>query len=416
VKLGQGSATWARRGLLAVVLLGAAIIPGRATSQAARHCAGYTCKAAGSILWTKRLPGSWVVQNGVGGTVPGTGQAYAASAGTLAVLGYGTKVTGYQARTGRRAWHTALAGFPPGSAIVSVRAWPAAVAVGVSVPAGSAGQVREEVILTAAGRQLRSFPAAEYGGAVRADRASTVIIGRGAVTSYANSTGRVLWRRSTGNLAQTWLVSGPYLYLAQTAGGSVSSAPVTALRRIDLLDGAQRVIRPARDTFEGTLTAIAGGVILFSGGNGLSAYDSENGLLRWHRAGAVPELVDSGRQLAYIESGTGLVALNLRTNRTQGRHIPPVSAGLFAIRDGVGLGLDQGILGAAWGYNMASRRVVWSSAGLPWPHFFADLTGLGGSVSSGSVVTLLTICPSAGAPARGGSAACRQPELAAVRY
>jgi outer membrane protein assembly factor BamB len=285
------------------------------------------------------------------------------------------------------------------------------------VPAGIAGQVREEVILTAAaGRQLRSFPAAAYGGAVRADRASVVIVGDSAVTSYDTSTGRVLWRRSTGNLAQAWLVSGQYLYVAQTSGGVLTSSPVTALRRIDLRGGAERIIRPSGAAFEGTLASVTGGVILFSGSNGLWAYSTRTGVLLWPPAAAVLELVDASRQLAYIVRGSDLLALDLRTGQTQGRRIPSVSTGLYAIRDGVGLGLDEDGLGEAWGYDMATGRVVWSSAGLPWPHFFADVTGLGGSVSSSSVVTLLTICAVRGTQVRGGSAPCQKPELAAVKY
>jgi hypothetical protein len=66
---------------------------------------------------------------------------------------------------------------------------------------------------------------------------------------------------------------------------------------------------------------------------------------------------------------------------------------------------------------MATRKVVWTSPALPWPHFFADLTGLGGSAGAGSVVTLLTTCAAEGTPAAGGGAAtCLRPELAAIRY
>ena len=238
----RDSATWTRRGLLAIVLIGAAIIPGRASSQTAAHCSGTRCSRSGSVLWSTKLNGAWLAEAGVTGTVPAGGEAYAASAGQVAVLAAGTSVTGYNAQDGRVSWQTALTGLPAGATIVSVRAWPAIVAVGVSAPAGQSGQTRVEVIFSAAtGRQIRSFPAAYDGGAVWASRTGTVIVGRHGVISYANSTGRVLWQRATGTAAQTWTVSGRYLYMAETAGGYLVSGPVTAIRRIDLASGAQHI-------------------------------------------------------------------------------------------------------------------------------------------------------------------------------
>ena len=42
--------------------------------------------------------------------------------------------------------------------------------------------------------------------------------------------------------------------------------------------------------------------------------------------------------------------------------------------------------------SATAGRVSWTSADLPWPHFFSDLSGLGGSaaVSAGTVV--ITAC------------------------
>jgi outer membrane protein assembly factor BamB len=409
----RDSATWTRRGLLAVVLLGAAIIPGRASSQTAAHCGGSRCIGSGSVLWSTRLTGAWVAEPGVTGTVPADGEAYAASAGRLAVLGAGTTVTGYDARTGHLSWRSALTGLSPGAAIISVRAWPAIIAVGVSAPAGQSGESRVEVILSAVtGRQIRSFPAAYYGGAVWASRTSTVIVGRHGVRGYANSTGRLLWQRGTGTAAQTWTVSGLDLYMAETAGGYLVSGPVTAIRQINLATGAEHVTHLG-GRFAGTLSAVVDGVVLLTGGSELRGYSIRTGELRWQRSAAALELVDPGKSIAYIAAGNSLFALRLSTGDLLGRPAQSVAAGLYAIRNGVALGLDQGALGVAWGYDMTTRRVVWTSAALPWPHFFADSSGLGGSAGQDSAVTLLATCAAEGG---GVPAVCQRPELAAIRY
>jgi len=412
LRVSRGTAAWARRGVLAVVLLGAAVIPGRASSQATSHCPGSGCMRAGSVLWTRQLPGSWVAEPGVVGTVPAVGEAYAASAGNIAVVGYGTSVLGYQTLTGRVSWQAELSWLPVGSAIVGVRAWPAVVAVGVSVPDGSAGQDRTEIILSAAtGVQIRSYPAAYYGGAAWASRSRAAIVGARAVTGYANSSGRAVWQRATGT-AQTWVVSGLYLYMPVTGGGSLLSGEVTGLRRIDLTTGAERVIG-LRRAFSGSLTAVVGGVALISGGDGLRGYDVGSGRMLWQRLGAVVEFVDQGQNAAYIATGNSLTELDTTTGRTTGRPAPAVASGLYAIRNGVALGLDQNSLGDAWGYDMATRKVVWSSPALPYPHFFVDPSGLGGSAGLGSPVALLATCAQVG---NGTPAACLRPELVAIKY
>jgi hypothetical protein len=412
VRVSRGTAAWARRGVLAVVLVGAAVIPGRASSQTTTHCPGSKCRRAGSVLWTSHLPGSWVAETGVAGTVPAAGEAYAASAGNIAVVGYGTSVVGYQALTGKVSWQADLSWLPVGSAIVGVRAWPAVVAVGVSEPAGS-GQDRREIILSAAtGARIRTYPAAYYGGAAWASRSRAVVVGTHAVTGYANSTGRAAWQRSTG-APQTWVVSGHYLYMTVArGGGSLLSGEVTGLRQIDLTTGAERVIT-LRGPFSGTLTAVVGGVALLSGSAGLRGYDVGGGTLLWQRPGAVLEFVDEGKNAAYIATGNSLTELDTTTGKTAGRPAPAVASGLYAIRNGVALGLDQNSLGDAWGYDMATRKVVWYSPALPFPHFFVDPSGLGGSAGLGSPVALLATCGQVGS---GTPAQCVRPELVAIKY
>ena len=61
----------------------------------------------------------------------------------------------------------------------------------------------------------------------------------------------------------------------------------------------------------------------------------------------------------------------------------PGSSGLYGVRGGVALGLDQGPDGDAWGYDVARQRVVWTTPRLPWPHYFVDLSGIGGSADAG---------------------------------
>jgi PQQ-like domain len=421
VRVGRGfatwtrrdSATWTRRALLALVLLGAAIIPGRASSQTAAHCSGSRCSRSGSVLWSARLTGSWLADPGVTGTVPADGEAYAASAGQVAVLADGTTVTGYDSRSGRVRWQSDLTGLRAGAAIISLRAWPETIAVGVSAPSGSSGQSRSEIILSAAsGRRIRGFPAAYYGGAVWSSKASTVIVGKHGVTGYANSTGRVLWQRQAGTTAQTWTAAGRYLYLPVIRGGYLVARPVTAIRRIDMSSGAERTVR-LRDSFAGTLAGVVDGVVLLAGGNELRAYSGQTGALLWRRPAAAVELVDPARDTAYIADGNSLSALRLSNGQILGRPAQSVAAGLYAIRQGVALGLDQGALGVAWGYNLQTRRVVWTSGALPWPHFFVDSSGLGGSAGQDSSVTLVAICAAEGG---GVPAACLRPELTAIKY
>ena len=58
VGMARWSSVWTRRGLLAVVLIGAAIIPGYANESATEHCAGSRCESTGTIRWAQPLTGS----------------------------------------------------------------------------------------------------------------------------------------------------------------------------------------------------------------------------------------------------------------------------------------------------------------------------------------------------------------------
>ena len=398
--------------MLAVVLVGAVVIPSRAFSQQAQHCSGPGCHAHGSILWTTGLAGSWLAENGVAGTVPSVGQAYAASGGDLAVFGEGLKVTGFELHTGIQVWQTVLSGVPDGSAIVGVRAFADVVAIGVQPPAGVTPE-RDEVMLSATtGEQIRTYPAAAYGGAIAADSSGTVVVGPTAVTAYANSTGKVLWSRASGPPGQTWRVFGQYAYVAQADGPS----GVLLVRRITLSNGAVQVLRPsANAVYPGTLTAVIDGVMLFSEGGDLYAYSGETGGFLWQRGSSALELADAGSGAVYLASGNSLSGVAVRSKTVLSRAALSVADSLYWVTNGVALGLDQNALGDAWGYDLVTHRVLWTSAALPWPHFFIDLSGLGGSATSADDVVLLATCAVVGTTTATGTApACVRPELAAV--
>jgi hypothetical protein len=412
VRIGRGAWVWARRVVLAVVLVGAVVIPGRASSQQTQHCSGPRCRTAGSILWTANLPGPWLAETGVTGTVPSSSAGYAAMGGRLAVLGAGLRVTAFQLKTGSRAWQTTITGFPSGSAIVGVRAFAAVVAVGVQPPPGITPE-RDEVILSAAtGGMLGSYPAAAYGGAIAADGDNVVVVGSTAVTAYAAATGRVLWTRSIGPPGQTWRVSGQDVYVAQPDG----SAGVLLVRRISLSNGAEAVLRPSgHSVFPATLSAVVDGVMLFSAPGEVAAYDGDTGGELWPPDKGVLELADPSTSTVYLASGTALEGVDISSGTVLSRAALSVAGSLYWVSGSVALGLDQDALGDAWGYSLHSRRVLWTSAGLPWPHFFVDLSGLGGSASPAGHVVLLATCARVGPKATPASAPrCLRPELAAV--
>ncbi len=76
-------------------------------------------------------------------------QAYVAVGGGVAVLGTGLSVTGYALSHGKQLWQTTLSA-PDGTVIMSVRAWPGVITVGLLAPGGRA---RTEVVLNATTRR-----------------------------------------------------------------------------------------------------------------------------------------------------------------------------------------------------------------------------------------------------------------------
>jgi hypothetical protein len=458
VKVMHGRLAWIRRLSFTAVLIAALIAPGPMSSGSPGRCTQPRCAAAGTVRWARSLPGSWIVQDGTAGTIPEQGQAYAALGTDVAAVGLGMTVWGYAADTGQPLWTAGLTGFPPGAAIMSVRVWPGVVTAGVSLPPGTGAgaataPVRDEVVLRAdTGRVLHVYPAAQFGGAVAASAARTVIVGQHSVTSYANRTGRVLWSRPTGPVPQAWQVDGGHLYMAVAAsgqmgrgggagasrargggagasrargggagasrarsGGAGASTATGALRRITLGTGAQRLIRPPGRSFTGTLSLAFRGVVLFTAPTAIRAYSETSGRLLWHYPDALPDAVDATAGRLYLISGTTLIELNPGTGRIVG-HVAGAavasSSGLYAAWNGDVLGIDHGGLGKAWGYDVATQQVVWSSRSLPWPHYFVDLSGIGGSAPPELDGVLLASCAQVGAQSPGNAAPrCARPQL-----
>ena len=411
LKLGRlataGPSARLRRWVLAAVLLAVALVPYPLTSMtgappAAGCRAGCRAGAAPSMVrWTAALPGTWVAAPGLTGTVPSSELAYAATGGGVAVVGVGLTVYAYSAATGVLEWQATLTGFPAGAAIVSVRAWPGEVTAGVSYrPPGRVPQRTEVVIATAAGPKEGTvtgrYPAGTFGGAVAGGQKYTVIVGPTAVTSYDNVTGRVRWQRPAGPVARAWRTDGKWLYLAESTGGFVASAPVTALHRIDLTTGSELVVRPLEGpSFTGVLSTAFDGVVLFSSASGVTAYSGATGVRLWFARGAVPEGTDLHPRRVYLTEGANLIGADPQTGRVEATVSGSAvngAAGVYVVRHGVALGLDQGGNGDAWGFDLAVERVTLTAPGLPWPHYFVDLGGVGGSADPAGGLVVIAAC------------------------
>jgi hypothetical protein len=424
--------------LLAAVLVAAIVL----TRLGSGSCSGgkSACAARNYVRWSRSLAGPWIAQDGVEGTIFSQGQASAAAGHGVAAIGFGLTVSAYDVKTGFPRWTQDLTGMPPGSAILSVRAWRGVVTVGVSTPSGAAptditgssavgtadgssarGAVtrREIVLNSVTGKQLRTYEAAASGGAVLAGLKQTVIVGTTAVTSYLNSSGRATWRDATGAEGQAWRVVAGKLYVTVSAGGQVGTDPVTAVREINLATGAERLIRPRGESFDGALNAVVGGSLVFSGSAGLSMYSVENGRQTAVVPGAVVEGSDPVQGVLYADVAGALTGLDPVTGRVLPAHPGTVPAGVYGVRGGVAFGLDMGSGGAAWGYSITKRHTIWTAKSLPWPHYFAETSGLDGSVDPASGIVLLVTCQATGQPVRGAvvggtGKTCLKPRLVAI--
>ena len=407
----------ARRILLAVVLLAVLVFPvsSLATSGPSQPATCRGCRTQPVIAqrWTAALSGAWTAGGtaGTAGTVPAAGQAYVAVGDDVAVVADGLTLSAFALSDGTPRWQVTLAG-PPGASIISVRAWAGVITAGIVT---AHGQRRTEAVIDAAnGHAIHRFQAAVFGGAVSASLATTVIVGVKGVTSYNNQTGRKRWYRPTGR-NQAWRVDGETIYVAESAGGYLSSSPVTALKVINLPTGDERTLSsPLGQPFSGTLAMATDGAVVFASATGVTAYSGSTGDALWSIPAAVPEGVDPEASLIYLTtSGSTLTGVDPLTGAVKasvsGSTAGGGTAGMYVVRDGIALGLDVGSGGAAWGYSVAAGRVIWTSAALPWPHYFSDLSGLGGSAAVAGDVVVITACPTLDSTAK----ACADPELVA---
>jgi hypothetical protein len=88
------------------------------------------------------------------------------------------------------------------------------------------------------------------------------------------------------------------------------------------------------------------------------------------------------------------------------------ASGVYGVRGDVALGLDLGPQGDAWGYDVNSQRVIWTTRTLPWPHYFVDLSGIGGSADPTSGTLLIADCPQR--TANSASSDCQDPQLVLI--
>ena len=147
--------------------------------------------------------------------------------------------------------------------------------------------------------------------------------------------------------------------------------------------------------FDGALSTAFHGVALFSSAAGVTAYSGTTGARLWSINGAVPESTDHCPPRIYLTEGSNLVGVDPLTGRikaTASGSAVNGSAGVYVVRGGVALGLDQGGNGDAWGYDLAMQRVTLAAAGLPWPHYFVDLSGVGGSADPASDLVIIAAC------------------------
>ena len=183
---------------------------------------------------------------------------------------------------------------------------------------------------------------------------------------------------------------------------------MTALRRINLRTGAERLVQARRARLCRPLSLAFDGVVLFAGADGSPPTARAPAPACGTGQAGLPESVDVAGRRLYLLVGNALVGVD-PGRRGPGwpgsRGATAASAGLYGVRAGAVLGLDHGALGKAWGYDVATQRVLWTSAPLPWPHYFVDPSGIGGSTHPGiDGVAAGRVC---GARAAGGAGVSR---------
>src|SRR5439155_3700734 len=136
--------------------------------------------------------------------------------------------------------------------------------------------------------------------------------------------------------------------------------------------------------------------VLFSSAAGVHAYNCSTGARLWSAHGAVPEGVDHSPRRIYLTEGSNLVGVDPQTGKVKATASGSAvngAAGVYVVRHGVALGLDRGGGGDAWGLALAVQRVTLAAPGLPWPHYFVDLSGVGGSADPVGDLVVIAACP-----------------------
>ncbi|MGN6678229.1 MAG: hypothetical protein ACTHKL_10605, partial [Streptosporangiaceae bacterium] len=142
-----------------------------------------------------------------------------------------------------------------------------------------------------------------------------------------------------------------------------------------------------------------------------------------HLTAQVPHAVVQGSDpvqgVLYADVAGTLTGIDPVTGRVLPAQPGTVPGGVYGVRAGVAFGLDAGSGGDAWGYSVAGRHTIWTAKSLPWPHYFAETSGLDGSVDPASGTVLIVTCQATGQPVHGtvvGGAAktCLKPRLVAV--
>jgi hypothetical protein len=164
------------------------------------------------------------------------------------------------------------------------------------------------------------------------------------------------------------------------------------------------------------MSVVADGAVLFTSAAGVTAYSGSTGGALWSMRGALPEGADPSANLVYLTSAGGaLVGVDPLTGAVKASVTGSTAdgaAGMYVVRGGVALGLDSGQGGDAWGYDLAAGRVTWTAPGLPWPHYFADLSGLGGSAGQSTDVVVIAVCAHLAPSVPGASATVTGPAAA----
>jgi hypothetical protein len=130
----------------------------------------------------------------------------------------------------------------------------------------------------------------------------------------------------------------------------------------------------------------------------VTAYSGTSGRWLWQLAGTAPQSVDVISQRFYLTQGNSVIGVEPRHGTVSARLSG--ADGLYGERGGVAFGLDEGSDGSAWGENVTSQRISWTAGPAPWPHFFVDLGGIGGSADPDSDAVILATCAQVAGSAR----------------